>query len=191
MFILILYIVIFFTLKLKVKHIKYLSLILSSILFLAWDNYFYLWFKTPRWEIYQYVFQLLNDSSFLDILLGHGPRSLYYNLINSDDIFNKYSHNSYIDIFFDFGLVFFLICLFGIIQTLKIIYHLFRHNNNNSFINLSKSLFFFIITYLIAMIFFSYFYLPIFWFFLAFLMLINKRLKQDNLHNKIIIYKKK
>ena len=107
MFILILYIVIFFTLKLKVKHIKYLSLILTSILFLAWDNYFYLWFKTPRWEIYQYVFQLLNDSSFLDILLGHGPRSLYYNLINSDDIFNKYSHNSYIDIFFDFGLVFF------------------------------------------------------------------------------------
>ena len=189
LFISILYIIVFLLLKLKINHIKYFSVILTIILFLIWDNHFYLLFKTPRWEIYIFVWQLLNESSFLNIIFGHGPRALYYNLINSESIFNKYSHNSYIDVFFDFGILFISICFFGVFQILKIVYGLFKNSTYDLTKNLSKSLSFFIITYLIAMIFFSYFYFPIFWFFLALFILLDKK-NNNKLHLQITTFNK-
>lgn len=132
----------------------------------------------PRIRFYTF-FDILNQKRFImlkdfitldtNILFGKG----FYELTNYSKIkYNNFSHNSFLDIYFDTGLIGFLLFLTLIFKMQKI--SLKNFNLNFLYYMLS-----FYLLFLMFFSVFSLFYLPYFWFFISILSNLNEKGKMN------------
>lgn len=79
---------------------------------------------TSRLDIYSKIFQLLSDSSFFQLLIGHGHNSV------KDYMFGGLSaHNDWLECIFDYGIIGFIIYLFLNILIIKKIKSLYKNQS--------------------------------------------------------------
>lgn len=77
-----------------------------------------------RSGIYREVFRLIGDSSVLGIFLGHGWCGTV-----RDTTFHLTAHNDFLEVFYDFGIIGFVLYIAFIVQLVKLYRRLIRNNS--------------------------------------------------------------
>jgi len=94
-----------------------------------------------RLEIYSEVWRLIFDSPAENILMGHGHNEVFNNTS-----FHLSSHNDYLEVFYDYGIIGLTLLIFLLIILLKRTIRLFRKNSEYKIAYLSAFIIFLLMT---------------------------------------------